>query len=78
MVFLQISPYVINQTFNDNYFIKGSDIELLKTISKYYNFTNDLIDCNDLWGLPLGNGSWNGIIGQLMLKVNFIFTVEGQ
>ena len=50
--------------------LKGYEGEIVKIIAKIYNFTLDIIDCNSDWGFKLDNGTWTGIVANVMNMVN--------
>jgi hypothetical protein len=38
-------------------------------MSKYFNFSMKIIECNNDWGIQLPNKTWSGIIGKIVSKV---------
>ena len=42
---------------------------LFKTISKHFNITYEVINCNGVWGVKPINGTWPGVVGKLINKV---------
>ncbi|KAH9394614.1 hypothetical protein TYRP_004669 [Tyrophagus putrescentiae] len=43
----------------------GMEIQLIETLGDYFNFSYEIINCNNHWGNLLPNNKWNGIIGEL-------------
>ena len=44
------------------------EFELLKVMEKTINFTGQLVDAKNAWGMKV-NGSWNGLIKQVFTGV---------
>lgn len=50
--------------------------ELLKLLEKKFNFRSSFVDGGQKWGMQLSNGTWDGIVGQVLYKVCFrVFNV---
>ncbi len=49
----------------------GLDVRLINEMSKYFNFSMKIIECNKHWGMQLPNKTWSGIIGKIVSKVQF-------
>ncbi len=47
----------------------GLDVSFLNTLGNYFNFKWRIDHCNDNWGHPYPNGSWDGLIGKVAVKV---------
>jgi len=47
----------------------GLDVRLINEMSKYFNFSMKIIECNSDWGIQLPNKTWSGIIGKIVSKV---------
>jgi hypothetical protein len=47
----------------------GYEGKLIQTMSEYFNFTYELINCNKDWGNQMPNKTWTGIIGKIVSKV---------
>jgi hypothetical protein len=47
----------------------GLDVRLINELSKYFNFSMKIIECNYDWGIQLPNKTWSGIIGKIVSKV---------
>ncbi len=65
-------PYVVidYDTSNNRWLFRGGfEVTLIQTISKHFNFTYEIINCNSDWGTELPNNSWTGIIGKIANKV---------
>jgi hypothetical protein len=58
------------EPINNSWFLSsGYEVELIKSLSQYFNFTYRLINCNEVWGELLPNKTWNGVIGKIVSKV---------
>src|SRR3989442_1084158 len=44
----------------------GIDVYFLETISEYLNVTYEIMNCNLKWGSKLENGTWDGIVGNII------------
>jgi hypothetical protein len=51
----------------------GLDARLINEMSKYFNFSMKIIECNKISGKQLPNKTWSGIIGKIVSKVQFIY-----
>ncbi|KAH9521775.1 Glutamate receptor ionotropic, kainate 4, variant 2 [Dermatophagoides farinae] len=60
---LPYTSIMIQSLNNDRLF--GIDTSVIRTIAEYFNFTIKFIDCNNIYGYRLSNGSFNGMIGLL-------------
>ncbi|XP_076113502.1 glutamate receptor U1-like [Mytilus galloprovincialis] len=74
-------PFVVLNNRTKTY--TGITMDLLRHLSDGLNFTYDLIGPPDgNWGAEIGNGTWNGMVGQLQRKevdmVATAFTVLSQ
>ncbi len=47
----------------------GLEVRLLESLSKHFNFTYRIINCNSDWGVLLENNTWTGIVGKVASKV---------
>ena len=47
----------------------GMEIQLIETLGEIFNFSYEIINCNNHWGNLLPNNKWNGIIGELSTEV---------
>ena len=45
-------------------------MHLIDTLSKFFNFSYEIINCNNNWGTKLANNTWNGLIGLLTKEVS--------
>lgn len=53
---------------------KGFSIDVLDALAKILGFKYDMYQVGDgKYGSALPNGSWNGMIGELISKVSFLF-----
>ena len=52
------------------YLSGGFDVYLIQCLSIYFNFTYQIINCNNEWGDRLTNNTWTGIIGKIVNKVS--------
>ncbi len=50
-------------------FSGGLEVRLLESMSKHFNFTYRIINCNSDWGVLLKNNTWTGIVGKVASKV---------
>lgn len=56
---------------------QGFSIDVLESLSTYLGFTYEIYVAPDQkYGLPLENGTWNGLIGELVLKVRRFLTTD--
>ncbi len=62
-----------NNTKSSNKKYKGYCIDLLEKIAKICNFTYTIKLVEDGFHGSFVNGKWNGIIGELIEQVNFLF-----
>lgn len=47
----------------------GVEVKLLQALSKHFNFTYQVIDCDNNWGVYISaNNSWTGIMGAIVTK----------
>jgi hypothetical protein len=51
----------------------GLDARLINEMSKYFNFSIKVIECNSDWGIQSLNKTWSGIIGKILSKVQFTY-----
>ncbi len=69
------SPPLIFLDFNEKFRIwslkSGLEVRLINEMSKYFNFSMKIIECNNDWGIQLPNKTWSGIIGKIVSKVQF-------
>ena len=49
--------------------VDGFELKLIQTLGEYFNFSYELINCNNVWGALAANGSWNGLMGLLLKEV---------
>jgi hypothetical protein len=62
---------------NNNWFLSGGfEVKLIHTLSKHFNFTYSIINCNSDWGTEWPNKTWTGIVGKIANKVNNSFIIE--
>jgi len=47
----------------------GIEVELIQLMSKYFNFTYQIINCFAERGIELHNKTWTGIIGKVNSSV---------
>jgi len=61
----------LDYEINNNRWLVSGGFEgiLVQTLSKYFNFTYEIINCNNDWGIQLPNKTWTGIIGKIVSKV---------
>lgn len=58
---------------------KGFSIDVLDALAKILGFKYDIYQVGDgKYGSALPNGSWNGMIGELISKVSFLFFLSQQ
>lgn len=69
---LQWIPFCdLNRLIKSHLKLKPSmEPEILNVLQKRYNFRAKLIDAHNIWGLANENGSWNGLVGDVLYKVN--------
>ena len=69
-LFLQHLPACVISRENGKLVAKsGLEIELLEMLKRKYNFSTNFIDGMQEWGVII-NGSWTGIINQILNKVS--------
>jgi hypothetical protein len=57
---------------NNKWFFEGGfEAKLLHTMSEHFNFTYEVLFCNNEWRIQLPNKTWNGIMGKITSKVCF-------
>ena len=56
-------------------FTSGLEVELLKSMKKFFNFQYKIVDCNQVWG-NYTNGTWTGLIGKAFDHVNNRYLVN--
>jgi hypothetical protein len=69
---IQILPYVLLDFDHSNktHILSGGyEGKLIQTMSKHFNFTYELIICNNDWGTQMPNKTWTGIIGKIVSEV---------
>ncbi len=75
-VYKQYPPLIFldfNKTSRTWSLKSGLDVRLINEMSKYFNFSMKIIECNRLWGIQLPNKTWSGIIGKIVSKVQFTY-----
>ena len=50
---------------------KGIEAQMVLIITKLMNLSYSVIDCNYRWGKQYPNGSWSGLMGQLVTNVSY-------
>ena len=55
-----------NCNFHNHRITNGIDFKLISTLSQYFNFTWSSIYANNMWGNKLPNGTWTGMIGDVI------------
>ncbi|OTF72641.1 hypothetical protein BLA29_000855 [Euroglyphus maynei] len=63
------APYTflrLDDEKNEWFPVGGSEIHLLETLSVYFNFTYEMVNCRRNYGRKNPNGTWSGLIGLLM------------
>lgn len=50
-------------------FSGGYEVEILKILSAKFNFSYELLDCEQQWGSINADGTWTGVVGKLVNKV---------
>ena len=58
-------PYI---SIGDDHSI-GVDLVMINTLSKYFNFSYEMIDCQGHYGTVKPNGTWTGMMGKLAQNV---------
>lgn len=46
-------------------------MRLIETLSEYFNFTYEIINCHSQWGKFLPNKTWDGLIGLVSTEVSY-------
>ena len=73
MIVIQEAPYVEYKNEHGKLiFHSGLEVEILKTLSRTFNFTYSIIDCGQVWGTRMQDDNWTGVIGLLDKKVDLI------
>ena len=68
---IQITPFVIYKTDGDQVRLgEGIETQIILIIIELLNMTYSVIDCNNHWGSQYPNGSWSGLMGQLVTNVS--------
>ncbi len=57
-------------------FTGGLEVKLLESLSKHFNFTYRIINCNSDWGVLSANHTWTGIVGKVASKVNHFSNIR--
>lgn len=50
----------------------GAEMRLIETLSEYFNFSYEIINCHNQWGNLLPNNTWNGLIGLVSTEVSLM------
>lgn len=63
-----------NESNDDNkdnkwHFSGGYEVRLIEELSKFFNFTYDIINCDSDWGKQWSNSTWTGLIGKIASNV---------
>lgn len=49
--------------------LDGIELTIIRMMSVYFNFTIKLVDCKNLYGIKHRNGTWTGMMRQLIDNV---------
>ncbi|XP_066989663.1 probable glutamate receptor [Macrobrachium rosenbergii] len=61
-------PHIQVNPVTDKNRIEGPMANFLQALALSLNFTFTVVQGDGYWGAPLGNGSWNGMIGMVLRK----------